>query len=204
MAITTYTELKASVLDWVNRPDLTTVVADFIRLAELEIAPLLRQKVVRDAITLGAEVVSLPDDLAELRSVRLATASYTHVIKMVTPETLADYRTPSTGVPQWGSVVDGELLLAPAPSADFEAEIIYFEALDPLGDANPTNSTLAEAPNIYLFAALAQAETYLEHDSRVELWAGKASAAIQNLNNQREQAELAAAPRAMRLPLVIG
>ena len=33
MALTTYTELKASVADWLNRTDLTNVIPDFISLA---------------------------------------------------------------------------------------------------------------------------------------------------------------------------
>lgn len=204
MAITTYTELQSAVLDWIARPELTALAPDFIRLAELEFAPLLRAKVVRAALTISAEATTLPADVAELRSVRLNTDSYKHVLQMVTPETLADYRRSSTGVPLWGCVIDGELIVAPAPSDSFDAEIIYFEALTPLSDANPTNSTLTAAPNIYLFSALAQAETYLEHDARVELWTSKAASAIQALNNQREQAELGAAPRQMRLPTVIG
>ena len=34
MAITNYTELKSSLADWLNRSDLTTVIPDFITLAE--------------------------------------------------------------------------------------------------------------------------------------------------------------------------
>ena len=35
MALTTYTELKASLANWLNRSDLTTEIADdFIKLAE--------------------------------------------------------------------------------------------------------------------------------------------------------------------------
>ena len=34
MALTTFAELKASIADWLNRSDLTTVIPDFITLAE--------------------------------------------------------------------------------------------------------------------------------------------------------------------------
>ena len=37
MALTTYTELKASIADFLNRDDLTTVIPDFITLAEAQI-----------------------------------------------------------------------------------------------------------------------------------------------------------------------
>jgi len=36
MALTTYTELKASIADWLNRSDLTAAIPDFISLAEAD------------------------------------------------------------------------------------------------------------------------------------------------------------------------
>jgi len=36
MALTTYTELKSSLADWLNRSDLTSVIPDFISLAEAQ------------------------------------------------------------------------------------------------------------------------------------------------------------------------
>jgi hypothetical protein len=206
VSITNYTELKATVLDWVARPELTAQVEDFVRLAELEtIEPLLRAKVLRADITLDAEVITLAADVGEVRSIRLKTDNYNHVIKIGTPEDLADFRRigSTTGVPQRGAIVDGELLLAPAPAESYAGEIIYFEKLVPLSTSAPTNSTLTASPNVYLFAALAQAETYLEHDSRVEVWLTKAEGAIARLNDQRERAQLGAAG-STRLPVVIG
>ena len=38
MAISNYSELQAAVANWINRDDLTTVIPDFIRLAESRIA----------------------------------------------------------------------------------------------------------------------------------------------------------------------
>ena len=38
MAITTYAELKSSIANWLNRDDLTSVIPDFISLAEAQIA----------------------------------------------------------------------------------------------------------------------------------------------------------------------
>ncbi len=44
MALTTYNELKTSVGDWLNRTDLTTVIPDFIALAEAQIERQLRTR----------------------------------------------------------------------------------------------------------------------------------------------------------------
>ena len=46
MALTTYTELKASLANWLNRSDLTTEIADdFIKLAEADFNSKLRVRV---------------------------------------------------------------------------------------------------------------------------------------------------------------
>ena len=37
MALTTYTGLKASIADFLNRDDLTSVIPDFVALAEAQI-----------------------------------------------------------------------------------------------------------------------------------------------------------------------
>ena len=42
MALTTYTELKASLADWLNRTDLTAAIPDFITLAESQMERQLR------------------------------------------------------------------------------------------------------------------------------------------------------------------
>jgi len=42
MALTTYSELKTSIADWLNRSDLTTQIADFIALTEADFNSKLR------------------------------------------------------------------------------------------------------------------------------------------------------------------
>ncbi len=42
MAITTYSELKTALGNWLNRDDLTAVIPDFISLAETDINRKLR------------------------------------------------------------------------------------------------------------------------------------------------------------------
>ena len=42
MAITTYAELKTAIANWLNREDLTSVIPDFISLAEADFNRKLR------------------------------------------------------------------------------------------------------------------------------------------------------------------
>ena len=118
---------------------------------------------------------------------------------------LADFRTSlsATGRPRKAAIVGTDLLLVPAPDTAYKAEITYYEKLVPLSSAN-TNSILQEAPNIYLFGALLQAEPYLKNDSRIATWQQKYDSVVAKLYSKREREESAASLRPVRLPVVFG
>ena len=65
-----------------------------------------------------------------------------------------------------------------------------------------TNVVLNEAPDIYLFGALLQAEPFLLNDERVALWRDQFDRAIEQLNNVREREEYMANIRPVRLAVV--
>ena len=70
MALTNYTELKASLANWLNRSDLTTEIADdFIKLAEADFNSKLRVRamIAQVSITVNAETVALPTDFLQIR-----------------------------------------------------------------------------------------------------------------------------------------
>jgi hypothetical protein len=205
MAITNYTELKAAVANWLGRTDLTDRIPEFIALAEADIGRNLRKQVIRDTLTLDSAAVALPDDCAELRSIRLnASSQFYFPIQITTPVGLSILREAGSGVPQYAAVVDNTLLLDITPDSDYETEIVYFEALTALSDSAPTNSTLTSAPDIYLYATLKEAELYLEHDERNPVWTAKYLKALTDENNARERAELGGSPTVIGLPVVIG
>jgi len=204
MAIGTYTELQTAVVNWLGRSDLSARIPEFIVLAEADLGRNLRKQVVREALTLDSVAVTLPAACAELRSVRFDTSTRKYPLYNTTAENLATLRRVGTGVPNYCAQADGVLLLDITPDTSYVAEIIYFEALVPLSAEAPTNATLTGSPDIYLFATLKEAELYLEHDERNPLWAQKYRQAMEDENNARERAELAAAPTVMRLPVVFG
>jgi len=49
MAITTYSELKTAVADWLNRSDLTSAIPNFIALAEAQMSRQIRHRKRHDA-----------------------------------------------------------------------------------------------------------------------------------------------------------
>ena len=57
MALTTFSGLKSSIADWLNRSDLTTQIADFIALTEADFNAKLRIRQMEqiDTITIDSE-----------------------------------------------------------------------------------------------------------------------------------------------------
>ncbi len=209
MALSTYTELKTSIADWLNRTDLTTQIPDFIALCEAEMNRRLRRTTTRATITIDAAAITPPTDMAELRSIYLVSASVWQdkPLRVGTPEMIAERRARAGGVagrPDTVAVFQSELLFAPDPDQDYDAEIIYFAKLTALSSSNPSNVVLVEAPDAYLYGALLQAEPYLEHDERAPVWRAKFDSAIMELNIVRENEEYAASTRDVRLARVFG
>lgn len=208
MALNTFTALKASIADWLNRSDLTSVIPDFVTLVEQDIERDVRTAMTKAAISLDSGSVSLPATAGEVRYLRHNSTLYKGNIDQVTPAALADYRVAwgsATGTPRWHSIVDGKIELVPAPDQTYTAEIIYFDALSPLvATTNETNEILLAAPDIYLYGALYHACVYLQHDERAALFQAKYEDAVAKENRKREQAEFGGAPIEQRLPTVYG
>lgn len=206
LAISNYSELQTAVANWLDRDDLTARITEFITLAEARIGRALRKAVTVSSLTIdaGEQVTPLPDDCAELRSIRHASTSYFSHLQITTPWGLDRFRSAGSGVPVACAVVNNALLLNVDPSDSFLMEIVYFTALTPLSIAAPVNTELVLAPDLYLFGALCEAAPFLEHDERVTLWESKYQAALTAVNASRESAEMGAGPTTMALPVVFG
>ena len=89
MAITTYAEIKSSVADWLNRDDLTTVIPDFIELAEAELTRNLRHRkmITRSDANLNSEYTQTPADWFQTQTLILEAEPVTQ-LEYITPEAL--------------------------------------------------------------------------------------------------------------------
>lgn len=215
MALTSYTTLCAAVADWLGRTDLTTQIPDFVTLAEKQMKRRIRKWTARDAaFSIATQRVAAPSDLKVLRSIRLDTGSPSldkplrlGTVEMVTERLARAGGT--TGRPDTVALVVesdsvGYLLFAPEPDQTYTAELFYTSTFTALSGSVASNAVLVEAPDAYLFGALAQAEKYLEHDTRVPTWKAGFDDAIEQLNTEREEYEHTASIRDVRLPRVFG
>jgi hypothetical protein len=175
MALSNYTELKASVADWLNRTDLTSVIPDFIALAEAQIERTLRtrQMIVRATASIDTEYSAVPADFLETKSIKLNTNPVTS-LTFETVDALDALKSTtyiSAGKPQYFSIVGGQVRVLPVPDSTYTAELIYYAKLSKLSSTNATNWLLTQAPDVYLYGSLMQASPYLKDDSRIPVWA---------------------------------
>lgn len=207
-----YAGLQNAVAQWLNRDDLKDAIPAFITLCESKLKRKLRDATVQKSVPLATAAFNLPDDCAQLRSVRLVTGvpRWDKPLDVMTPELLDVHRTRNmqTGRPRYAAILAGPagqtLLVAPAPDQVYTAELTYFYKLVPLSDTNPTNRVLQEAPDAYLYGALMEAEPFLENDERLPLWTSKYTEAVSDLNLARTRAEYGASPQPVGLPVCFG
>lgn len=202
MALSNYSELQAAVESWLDRSD--TPVTDFIRLAELDIARQLRKRVLVGSVTTttDARTADLPADFGEPRVLAYNESSLVGPLKMTTMANLLQLAQTGSGSPSKYAIYGSTVMFDITPDTSRDLFLVYEEALTALSDSNPTNPTLTACPDVYLFAALREAELFLEHEERAAVWDAKYQRALQDENNQRERAELAGGPVVMGLPTV--
>lgn len=193
MAITNYTELKASVADWLNREDLTTQIPDFITFCEARLNRTLR---VREMLTRRRTVTSngfiaLPTDYLETYQLQLpSNATNTpDPLTYIGPNEVAQFKAVSmTGKTRYYTIIDGAFELIPTPSSSVELTITYYAKIPALTSSNATNWLLTKAPDLYLYATLANAAPYLNNDERIPVWSQLASSAFDELTMDSERA----------------
>jgi hypothetical protein len=185
MALTTYAELKTSIGDWLNRSDLTSVIPDFISLAEAQIERTLRarQMIVRANASFDAQYGAVPSDFLETKSLKLTSTNPQTPLEFLSIDALdqkaAEYT--ASGKPRFFGVVGGQLRIVPTPDSTYTTELTYYAKLSKLSTSNTSNWLLSSSPDIYLYGALLQAAPYLQDDARIQTWATLYERALNDL-----------------------
>lgn len=188
MPLSTYSELQTAVLGWLARPGdplVAPAVPDMIRLFEAEATRRLKtgaaEKMATVTTVAGVPSVPLPADFGQLRR-----AAYDgRTLAYVGPTSLPGLSGSPLAYTLWGHT---HLWLGPTPDAAYEIEIMYQSGIPPISDYNPSNWLLAAHPDAYLFGVLTEAELYIGHDERVQLWAQRREAAFASIEQADRKA----------------
>lgn len=181
MAITTYTELKSAVSDWLNRDDLDAVLDSFIALAEASFSRILRvrQMITRTTLPTSGQYLDLPSDFLEIFNIQLGSEP----LQYLSPEILDQMRAgdDTSADSCYYTIVGSQIELYPTPADGSSLELSYYARIPALSDVQATNWLLASSPDVYLYGALTQSAPYLKEDPRAQVWSQLAQSALQQL-----------------------
>jgi len=174
MALTTFSQLKTSIANYLNRSDLTGVIPDFITLAESKLNRNLRLRKMQTTTTLtcvsGTATLDLPTDFLEV--VQLYVDGNPNVVlDYVNPNEIElNNLTDSSGTPQLYTIIGDTIKLAPIPDSTHSVKLTYFQKIPALSDSNTTNFLLTHYPQIYLYGSLVESQPYIMNDERLVTW----------------------------------
>src|SRR5690348_12734157 len=217
----TYGGLQLSVADWLNKTSLTAQIPDFIALAEArlrrELKDWLRTTLTATNVTGDYTLPGTVQDVLGVYYNDGTSGAHNFDLDLINR---TDYHTwmerqsiPSSTAGQLCypdlDVVTGLTTLRfwpPAtptgPIANLGISVAGY--LPALSGSNPTNSLLRDAPDIYLFGALAESAPYLLHDERLPLWEARLAAGVKALRISSERRLYGGAPRRREFARVFG
>ncbi len=203
MALDTYDELKASVIDHLaEAQNLNARFDEFLRSAHdklrVEVRSRSMEKRADFSLALNATTSTMPTDFLDLNFVRVLAPTgygrrYLPDICQVTTTELTECATTHRCRPTDFAVIPTgtgwELeWSAPADQA-YTGQMIYYQELAQLSASTQTNPLFAEAPSVYLYATLLEAEPYLMNDDRVALWRTQYENLVEKLNRHAVKAK---------------
>jgi hypothetical protein len=194
MAITTYSELKTAIADFLNRDDLTSAIPNFIALAEADFNRKIRHWRMegRSTATIQSQYSAIPQDWLETIRFNIATANGTQRLKLASHADMAERRlldNDTTGTPEKYAMVGDEFELYPTPDGSYTADLLYYKKTDALSDSNTTNWVLTNHPDAYLYTALVHSAPYLNEDQRATTWAALSQSAVDSINQESKSAK---------------
>src|SRR5210317_1602855 len=196
MALATYSDLKTSIANWLNRSDLTNEISeDFIVLTEKDFNSKLRIRKMNEtnsSFTIDSETVALPTGFLQVRDFYILQGGTKYALKYITPAQMDQIKGGSTsGMPSTFTILGNNFRFAPSPSASYTGVINYFKEFDALSDTNTTNYILTNHPAIYLYGALYHSANFLGgiDPQRLQGWQQNYTTALERLErNDREDA----------------
>ena len=203
MALTTYAELKTSIADFLNRDDLTSVIPDFITMAEAEMQRRIRhwRQEKRSTAELDTQYSAIPADFLEVISFHISSGDYKS-LELISRAQMQDRRYRSgdaSGKPAFYAITAGEIEVYPTPDGTYTAELYYYSRIPALSASNTSNWVLEYFADCYLYGALVHSAPYLRDDARIQTWAALYKNAIDSINLESESSKFGGSGRRMKI-----
>lgn len=190
MAISTYTELKTAVGNWLHRAGETEIVAripEFITLAENRInrrIRLIEQETEATAPYSGSSnKVDLPAGFIELLDLKVKKATDSdflyELVRHVPSDRIQEYYSTATGKPL-KYAIRSQIEFDRLPDMAYTLKMHYVKKWDIASDT--TNWLLTNHPGVYLYGTLLEANPYIQNNEYMQIWEAYSTQALEEID----------------------
>ena len=202
MTISNYGNLKSAIADTLDRQDLTSVIPQFVSLAQAQFNRKIRshRQITRGSLTINTQFEALPADWLETIRITM-DANPIRVLTQISMDDLTRYRTAidnTTDAPVYFAHNGTDIELFPTPSTSYTGEITYYAKITALSADGDTNWLLTNNPDVYLYGSLVHTAPYLREDPRLAVWAGLLAQGMDEIENETAAARFGS-PLRMRM-----
>ena len=209
MALSSYSGLKTSIANWLNRSDLTSEIEDFIVLAEKDFNSKLRirQMISSDnSFSINAETVALPTGFLQVRDFFIVNGGTKYALQYITPAQMDQIKGSSTsGQPSTYTIIGEKFRFAPTPASTYTGTLNFYKEFDPLSDSNTSNYILSNHPAIYLYGSLYHSANFLGgvEPRQVQQWQQMYATALERLERNDREDQYGNAPLQQRSDVTV-
>jgi hypothetical protein len=210
MALSTYTELKTTIANWLNRTDLTSEISDdFIVLTEADLNAKLRIRQMHDqaTITINEETESVPTGFLQVRDFYILSNGQKFPMTFISPAQMDSVKASSTtGVPSSYTILGSAFRFAPRPDNTYTGILNFYKKFTALSSQNTSNYILADHPAVYLYGSLFHAANFLGgfDPNQVQQWSQMYQTALERIELNDREDSFSGSPLQIRSDVTVG
>ena len=210
MALSTYTELKTTIANWLNRTDLTSEISDdFIVLTEADLNAKLRIRQMHDqaTITIDDETESVPTGFLQVRDFFILSNGQKFPMTFISPAQMDSIKASSTtGVPSSYTILGSTFRFAPRPDNTYTGILNFYKKFTALSSQNTSNYILADHPAVYLYGSLFHAANFLGgfDPNQVQQWSQMYQTALERIELNDREDSFSGSPLQIRSDVTVG
>ena len=210
MALSTYTELKTTIANWLNRTDLTSEISDdFIVLTEADLNAKLRIRQMHDqaTITIDDETESVPTGFLQVRDFFILSNGQKFPMTFISPAQMDSIKASSTtGVPSSYTILGSTFRFAPRPDNTYTAKLNFYKKFTALSSQNTSNYILTDHPAVYLYGSLFHAANFLGgfDPNQVQQWSQMYQTALERIELNDREDQFSGSPLQIRSDVTVG
>jgi hypothetical protein len=177
--ISSYSTLLTEVASWLARGDLTAAIPGFVQNMEEKFyrQPKNYGPWMQSSLSVAiSTTAAVPSDLLALKISYLNGQSNQPLVASSLEQVLMQYpRAGSGGQPKWIARDGANFVFGPVPSGDYTLNGSYYAKpalLRNFAADAAAHFLIVNAPDLLLYGALLEAQTYLMNDKRLMVWQG--------------------------------